>query len=63
LLGVEVKGPTGKLRPEQAVFLDRIRGAGGVAFIARDCRDVLREISDQYARGESIAETPTPSTT
>lgn len=64
LLGVEVKSPTGKLRPEQSVFLDRIRGAGGVAFIARDCRDVLRELrfSDQYARGESIAETPTAST-
>jgi hypothetical protein len=44
LLGVEIKGPTGKLRPEQAVFLDRIRGAGGVAFMARDCRDVLREL-------------------
>ena len=45
LLGVEVKAPTGKLRPEQAAFLERIRGAGGVAFMARDCRDVLRELS------------------
>ena len=44
LLGVEVKAPTGKLRPEQAIFLDRIRGAGGVAFLARDCRDVTREL-------------------
>lgn len=44
LLGVEVKGPTGKLRPEQSVFMERIRGAGGVAFMARDCRDVLREL-------------------
>jgi len=44
LLGVEVKSPTGKLRPEQAIFLDRIRGAGGVAFMARDCPDVLREL-------------------
>lgn len=44
LLGVEVKGPTGKLRPEQAVFLERIRGAGGVAFIARDCRDVFLKL-------------------
>ena len=44
LLGVEVKGPTGKLRPEQSVFLERIRGAGGVAFMARNCRDVLREL-------------------
>jgi hypothetical protein len=45
LLGVEVKAPTGRLRPEQAVFLERIRAAGGVAFVARDCRDVLRELA------------------
>ena len=45
LLGVEVKAKTGRLRPEQAVFLERIRGAGGVAFIARDLRDVLRELN------------------
>lgn len=37
----EVKGPTGRLRPEQAVFLELINGAGGVGFMARDCRDVL----------------------
>ena len=45
LLGVEVKGPTGRLRPEQELFLARVRGAGGVAFMARDCRDVQRELS------------------
>lgn len=44
LLGVEVKAAKGKLRPEQAVFLERIRAAGGVAFVARDCCDVLREL-------------------
>jgi len=44
LLGVEVKGPTGRLRPAQVVFMERIRAAGGVAFMARDCRDVLREL-------------------
>ena len=44
LLGVEVNSPTGRLRPEQAFFLERVRGAGGVAFTARDCRDVLREL-------------------
>ena len=44
LLGVEVKGPTGKLRAEQAVFLERICAAGGVGFMARDCRDVRREL-------------------
>ena len=44
LMGCELKGPAGKLRPEQAVCLDRIRAAGGVAFVVRDCRDVLREL-------------------
>ena len=47
LLGVEVKGPAGKLRPEQAVFLDRVRTAGGVAFVARDLRDVRRELNER----------------
>ncbi len=46
LIGVEVKAPKGKLRPEQAVFLERIRRAGGVAFMARDCRDVARELEN-----------------
>jgi hypothetical protein len=46
LLGVEVKAKAGRLRPEQTVFLERIRGAGGVAFVARDLRDVLRELSN-----------------
>ncbi len=45
LLGVEVKAPKGKLRPEQAVFLERINTAGGIGFVARDCRDVIRELN------------------
>ena len=45
LLGVEVKAPKGRLRPEQGLFLERIRAAAGVAFVARDCRDVLRELN------------------
>ena len=40
LLGVEVKAPKGKLRPEQALFLERINEAGGLGFVARNCRDV-----------------------
>ncbi len=51
LLGVEVKAPKGKLRPEQAVMLQRIAGAGGVAFVARDCRDVHRELEITYSIG------------
>jgi len=44
LVGVEVKAPKGKLSPEQGIFIERIRGAGGVAFVAHDCRDVAREL-------------------
>lgn len=51
LLGVEVKAPKGKLRPEQAVMLERIRAGGGVSFVARDCRDVIRELAISYSIG------------
>ena len=54
LLGVEVKGPTGRLRPAQALFLERIRAAGGVAFMARDCRDVLREFEKQSKESSHV---------
>ena len=40
-LACEVKGPTGTVRPEQAVFLQRINEAGGLGFVARNCRDVF----------------------
>ena len=46
-LAVEVKGPKGRLRPEQTVFLERVNQAGGLGFMARDCRDVLRELKGQ----------------
>ena len=49
LLGVEVKAQAGRLRPEQALFLERIRCAGGVAFVARDLRDVLRGLGEAQA--------------
>jgi len=43
-LGVEVKAAKGKLRPEQSEFLTLIASAGGVAFVARDCRDVMQQL-------------------
>jgi hypothetical protein len=52
VLGVEVKGPTGRLRPEQSAFLDHIRCAGGVAYMARDCRDVLRELKNNQIKSK-----------
>ena len=44
-LACEVKAPRGKLRPEQAVFLSQVTAAGGVGFMAHDCRDVHRELN------------------
>ena len=41
LLAVEVKGPRGRLRPEQKVVLTRVADAGGVAFVARSLCDVV----------------------
>jgi len=44
LLGVEVKAAKGRTSPEQVAFLARINRAGGLAFVARDLRDVVREL-------------------
>lgn len=45
LLAVECKAAKGKMRAEQAEFLSLVLRFGGVAFVAHDCRDVLRELS------------------
>lgn len=46
-LAVECKSTKGRLRPEQSVFLERINQAGGVAFVARNCLDVHRQLTNQ----------------
>jgi hypothetical protein len=48
LLGVEVKASKGRMRPEQSVFLERVRVGGGVAFVARNCLDVHRELNPHW---------------
>jgi len=45
LLGVEVKAPGGRLRTEQAIFLERINQAGGLGFVARNCKDVFNQLA------------------
>lgn len=40
-LGCEVKSATGRARPEQTLFLARVNQAGGLGFVARNCRDVF----------------------
>jgi len=38
---IEVKTPTGRLRPEQQAWLDAVRGAGGIAGVARSVADAV----------------------
>ena len=49
----KVMGPTGRLSPALVVFLERIRAAGGVAFMARGCRDVRRKFKPWRAKHDT----------
>jgi len=39
---IEVKSPTGRVRPEQQQWLNAVQAAGGVAGIARSVEDAQR---------------------
>ena len=39
---IEVKTPSGRLRPEQQQWLDAVQAAGGIAGVARSVEDALR---------------------
>lgn len=43
-LAVEVKAEKGRLSDEQALFIERVTAAGGVAFVARNCNDVFNNL-------------------
>lgn len=60
LMACEVKAPKGRLRPEQAAFLELVRAAGGLAFVARDCRDVFAalDIGQPHPAPEDAAARP-----
>lgn len=44
-LWIEIKVPGKNLRPEQEEFLDKMREAGALAFVAYGPKDVLRHLS------------------
>jgi hypothetical protein len=44
ILCVEVKRPSGKLRPDQEAFLNVVRCQGGCAFVARSVDDVKEHL-------------------
>jgi hypothetical protein len=43
-LFVEVKSPTGRVRPEQLAFLQTVTRAGGIGFVARSVDDVIDKL-------------------
>lgn len=44
---IEVKSETGKIKPEQTNFVDRVRLDGGIAGVARSIDDAI-QITNQY---------------
>ena len=43
---IEVKTPTGRIRPEQQAWLATVRGAGGIAGVARSVTDAQHMLSN-----------------
>jgi hypothetical protein len=52
MIGIEVKTKTGRLSPEQEVFIKRINDAGGLAFVARDLDTVIEklQLTDRFLK-------------
>ena len=44
ILCVECKAPSGRLRPDQEMFLATVRNQGGCAFVARSVDDAKEQI-------------------
>lgn len=43
---IEVKTPTGRVRPDQTAWLSAVQAAGGIAGIARSVPDALQLVAD-----------------
>jgi hypothetical protein len=48
-LALEVKSPTGKVRPEQLNFIEVVKRAGGVAAIVRSVEDAEKAIKGEQS--------------
>ena len=53
-LSIEVKTPTGRIRPEQQQWLETIQAAGGIAGVARSVEDALRIVTEQGVAGRRM---------
>ena len=43
---IEVKTPTGRVRPDQAAWMGAVQAAGGIAGIARSVPDALQLVAN-----------------
>ena len=50
-LSIEVKTPTGRIRPEQQQWLDAVQAAGGIAGVARSVEDAEALLRNVTAEG------------
>lgn len=48
-LSIEIKTATGKLRPEQQQWMNNINESGGIAFVARNETEALKQLNDYIA--------------
>ena len=58
-IACEVKGPDGRLRPEQTRFLEMVNAHGGIGFVARSCKDVFAELGPPGATSTTGGSLPT----
>ena len=42
---IEVKTPTGRIRPDQRAWMETVQAAGGIAGVARSVEDALRIVT------------------
>lgn len=61
LLAIEVKGPKGRVAPDQRRFLDAVSRSGGIAVVARGVADVERIIKQRQRGQPGAAASPPPS--
>lgn len=45
MVAIEIKKPGGKPTPEQVAFLEAVRSAGGIGFVASSTEDVIRGLN------------------
>lgn len=55
-LSIEIKTATGKIRPEQQLWMNNVNESGGIAFVARNEEEAVKELNEYItARDRLIA--------